>query len=139
MGCTSPGDEDRPYNFPLAPLSPECLVPLVAHDAHMVGLLVLGLPLSEEPYSRADKELLESVAGQSAVALENMGLAEQIAERMELERRAAREIEIAREVQSRLFPQVMPPLKTLEYSGRCLQARQVGGDYYDFLDLGLRT
>jgi serine phosphatase RsbU (regulator of sigma subunit) len=39
-------------------------------------------------------------------------------------------------VQSRLFPQVFPRLNTLEYSGSCLQARQVGGDYYDFWDLG---
>lgn len=30
----------------------------------------------------------------------------------------------------------MPPLATLEYTGSCIQARQVGGDYYDFLDLG---
>jgi serine phosphatase RsbU (regulator of sigma subunit) len=30
----------------------------------------------------------------------------------------------------------MPPARTLEYAGACLQARQVGGDYYDFLDLG---
>jgi serine phosphatase RsbU (regulator of sigma subunit) len=40
------------------------------------------------------------------------------------------------EVQARLFPQAWPSLKTLEYAGTCLQARQVGGDYYDFLDLG---
>ena len=72
------GDEDRPRNFPLAGLSPECLVPLVARDARMTGLLVLGVPLSEEPYSREDKELLDSVAGQSAVALENMGLASRL-------------------------------------------------------------
>jgi serine phosphatase RsbU (regulator of sigma subunit) len=30
----------------------------------------------------------------------------------------------------------MPPLRTLDYAGTCIQARQVGGDYYDFLDLG---
>jgi hypothetical protein len=29
-----------------------------------------------------------------------------------------------------------PPLKTLEYAGVCIQAREVGGDYYDFLNLG---
>ena len=59
-----------------------------------------------------------------------------IAERLESERRAAQEIEIAKQVQARLFPQTSPPLKTLEYAGICHQARQVGGDYYDFLDLG---
>ncbi len=41
-----------------------------------------------------------------------------------------------KEVQSRLFPQVHPELKTLDYAGICHQARQVGGDYFDFLDLG---
>jgi serine phosphatase RsbU (regulator of sigma subunit)/catechol 2,3-dioxygenase-like lactoylglutathione lyase family enzyme len=57
-------------------------------------------------------------------------------EKLELERRATQELEIAKQVQARLFPQTLPPLKTLEYAGICHQARQVGGDYYDFLDLG---
>jgi serine phosphatase RsbU (regulator of sigma subunit) len=39
-------------------------------------------------------------------------------------------------VQARLFPQTFPPLRTLDYAGVCIQARQVGGDYYDFLNLG---
>src|SRR5215470_194014 len=55
---------------------------------------------------------------------------------LEAERRAAQELEIARQVQARLFPQRMPTAKNLEYSGTCFQARHVGGDYYDFLDLG---
>jgi|SRR5579871_338970 len=57
-------------------------------------------------------------------------------ERMETERRAAQELTIAKQVQARLFPQILPNLSTLEYAGVCIQARQVGGDYYDFLDLG---
>ena len=59
-----------------------------------------------------------------------------VAAKQEAERRAVHELEIAKHVQSRLFPQTLPPLITLEYSGVCIQARQVGGDYYDFLDLG---
>jgi len=59
-----------------------------------------------------------------------------IAEKLEYERRAAQELEIAKQVQARLFPQTLPPLRTLEYAGICIQARQVGGDYYDFLELG---
>jgi serine phosphatase RsbU (regulator of sigma subunit)/catechol 2,3-dioxygenase-like lactoylglutathione lyase family enzyme len=58
------------------------------------------------------------------------------AEKLEAERMAAQELEIAKQVQARLFPQTLPPIRTLEYAGTCLQARQVGGDYYDFLDLG---
>jgi sigma-B regulation protein RsbU (phosphoserine phosphatase) len=131
-----PGDPEAPRNFPLAPLSPECIVPMLGHSAKLVGLLVLGQPLSEEPYSREDKRLLDSVAGQAAISLENMFMAGQIADRLELDRRAEREMQIARDVQARLFPQVAPPLNTLVYAGSCLQARQVGGDYYDFWDFG---
>ncbi|HVM76423.1 MAG TPA: SpoIIE family protein phosphatase [Candidatus Saccharimonadales bacterium] len=58
------------------------------------------------------------------------------AEKLESERRAAHELEIAKQVQARLFPQVQPQLNTVEYAGICLQARQVGGDYFDFLSLG---
>lgn len=58
------------------------------------------------------------------------------AEKAEAERRAARELEIAKEVQLKLFPQSMPLLNTIEYAGVCIQAQQVGGDYYDFLSLG---
>ncbi len=59
-----------------------------------------------------------------------------LADRLESDRRIAQELEIAKQVQARLFPQSQPPLKTLEYAGLCIQARKVGGDYYDFLDLG---
>ena len=58
------------------------------------------------------------------------------ADKLESERRAAHELEIATQVQARLFPQRLPPSSTLEYAGLCIQARRVGGDYYDFLDLG---
>jgi serine phosphatase RsbU (regulator of sigma subunit)/predicted enzyme related to lactoylglutathione lyase len=59
-----------------------------------------------------------------------------VVESLESERRIAQELEIAKQVQARLFPQTLPPLRTLDYAGRCVQARQVGGDYFDFLDLG---
>ena len=57
-------------------------------------------------------------------------------ERLESERRLAQELEIAKQVQARLFPQTFPTLRTLDYAGACLQARHVGGDYYDFFALG---
>lgn len=42
----------------------------------------------------------------------------------------------ARAVQRGLLPQEKPPLETLDYAGNCVQARVIGGDYYDFLDMG---
>jgi len=58
------------------------------------------------------------------------------AEKVDAERRAAQELEIAKQVQMRLFPQRLPAISGLDYAGLCMQARSVGGDYYDFLDLG---
>jgi len=127
--------DDLPQPFLLAPLRPDCLVPVLGRDSRLAGLLVLGSRLSEEPYSREDKQLLASVASQAGIALEGIRLGEQIAERIEAERHTAQEMDFARQVQSRLFPQKFPTLQTLEYAGGCAPARQVGGDYYDFLEL----
>jgi len=49
--------------------------------------------------------------------------------------RLDQEVRTAAEVQQRLFPQIRPPLATLDYAGYCHPARRVSGDYYDFLDL----
>lgn len=130
------GLENDPKTTVLAPLHSGCLVPMLGREGRLVGLLALGPRLSEEPYSGEDKRLLASVAGQAGMALENFRLAEDIARKLEAERRTSREMEIAKEVQTRLLPQTAPVLQTLECTGRCLQAARVGGDYYDFLELG---
>jgi sigma-B regulation protein RsbU (phosphoserine phosphatase) len=126
---------ESPWAEQLAGLAPECLVPILGRENNLIGMLVLGQRLSEEPYSREDKRLLESVANQAGVALENIRLAEKMAERIEADRRITQEMEFARQVQARLFPQKLPATRTLEYTGACIQARKVGGDYYDFLEL----
>jgi sigma-B regulation protein RsbU (phosphoserine phosphatase) len=116
-------------------VQPECLVPLLGSNATLTGVIVLGTRLSEEAYSREDKRLLASVSTQAGIALETIRLGEEIAEHIEAERRTSQEMDFAREVQSRLFPQKLPALGTLEYAARCIPTRQVGGDYYDFLEL----
>jgi sigma-B regulation protein RsbU (phosphoserine phosphatase) len=136
-----PGDvststaKEVPLPASLLALAPDCLVPIPGRDERLVGLIALGLCLSEEPYSSEDKRLLALIASQAGVALESILLGEKIAERIEAERRATQEMEFAREVQSRLLPQTLPTMRTLEYIGRCVPARKVGGDYYDFLEL----
>jgi len=129
------GSADGEELAALAPLAPECLVPILGRENNLIGMLIFGQRLSEEPYSGEDKRLLDSVAAHAGIALENIGLAEKMAERMEADRRTAQEMEFARQVQARLFPQKLPAMKTLEYTGACIQARKVGGDYYDFLEL----
>jgi len=59
--------------------------------------------------------------------------------RRQAERRSRDEIEIAREVQQNLFPHHTREYRTVSYAGRCVPARAVGGDYYDFLALGDET
>lgn len=121
----------------LGVLRAECLVPIRGAAAgDLQGLAVLGPRRSEEPYSSSDKRLLASVATQAGIAMRSIAMAEKMAERMEAERRAAQEMEIARQVQAKLLPQQAPALATLDCAGNCIQTRAVGGDYYDFLDLG---
>lgn len=120
-----------------AALAPEALVPLVGRSGQLEGLLVLGRRLSDEPYSGEDVALLASVGTQAGLALENIRLAETMAARLEAERRTARDLEIARDVQAKLLPQDRPPLATLDYAGACLQARIVGGDFFDFVSVGV--
>ena len=111
-------------------LNTKLIVPLVSGN-EILGFLSLGEKLSEEAYSKEDKQLLLSVAEQTAIALEYSNLISQVAEQEKLKR----ELQIATEVQARLFPQTFPPMETLEYTGYCKAARAVGGDYFDFIPL----
>jgi len=52
------------------------------------------------------------------------------------DRRVQSELEIARNVQQKLFPHQARRLATIDYAGQCVPAREVSGDYYDFLDTG---
>src|SRR3954453_7952199 len=54
-------------------------------------------------------------------------------------RRRKSELEIAANVQQKLFPRKMRRLEPLDYAGHCMPAREVGGDYYDFLEMPGRT
>jgi len=69
------------------------------------------------------------------LALENSRLTAQIAAEVASRVERTRELELAREVQERLFPQADPPIAGLDYAGACRPALGVGGDYYDFIRL----
>lgn len=112
----------------LAGLRIRLIVPLVVGE-NLLGFITLGDKLSEEPYTGEDKELLMTVAQQVAIALDYGQMFLKVAE----QDRMHREMEIAREVQSRLFPQTRPEMASLDYAARCQTARDVGGDYYDFI------
>ena len=116
-------------------LSAEVLLPLPGRN-ELVGVMVLGPKRSEAPYSRSDLTLLRSVAVQTGLAIENSHLFSKLAAEAALRERATREMEIAREVQQRMFPQIFPSIHGVEIAGNCRPALGIGGDYYDFIALG---
>ncbi len=118
----------------LTAMGSQLILPLTVKDT-LIGFISLGAKRSEEPYSPSDIRMLSSVAGQVGMALENSRLTDAVAREAAQKERLNREIEIAREVQQRFFPQVVPVVAGLDLAGYCRPALGVGGDYYDFVPL----
>jgi sigma-B regulation protein RsbU (phosphoserine phosphatase) len=112
----------------------ELLLPLSGRE-RLMGLMTLGPKLSEQPYTPTDLRVLQSLAAQTGLALEISELALSLAREAAHRERINREIEIAREVQQRLFPQKLPQIPGLDFAGMCRAALGVGGDYYDLIQL----
>ena len=102
----------------------------------LMGLMTLGPKLSEEAYSPSDLRLLGSIAVQTGLGLEVGDLARSLSEEVGQRERMQREIEIASEVQQRLFPQCIPAVPGIDLAGGCRPALGVGGDYYDMFKTG---
>ncbi len=118
----------------LAEVDAELILPLNGKK-DLLGVITLGPKKSEEPYSISDAKLLGSVAAQTGLALENSQLMATVVSEIAKRERMGREIEIARGVQERLFPQKLPQIPGVHCAGFCRPAQGVGGDYYDFLAL----
>lgn len=125
---------DREERAALEELKPELLLPLSLKEK-VLGIMSLGLKQSEEPFSATDLRLLNLVAAQTGLALENGRLTEAIKEEARAREKQHRELELGREVQERLFPQEYPVIPGLDYAGACRSALGVGGDYYDFIPM----
>jgi phosphoserine phosphatase RsbU/P len=121
-----------PERRSLEALQPELLLPLSVNEK-ILGIMSLGPKQSEEPFSTTDIRLLDLVAAQTGLALENGRLTSAVAAEVAVRAKQTRDIEIARAVQQRLFPQEYPPIRGLDYAGACRAALGVGGDYYDFI------
>jgi phosphoserine phosphatase RsbU/P len=118
----------------LAETRAELLLPLPGRD-RLLGLLTMGAKQSEEAYSPSDLRLLGSLGLQTGLGLEIAELARSLAQESTQRALIHREIEIAREVQERLFPQSIPTIAGLSLAGSCRPALGVGGDYYDIFEM----
>jgi sigma-B regulation protein RsbU (phosphoserine phosphatase) len=112
----------------------ELLLPLPGRN-RLMGVMALGPKRSEAAYTAADLHLLHTVATQTGLAIEVAELAHSLAAEAAQRERVNREMEIAREVQERLFPQEMPEIAGATIAGHCRPALGVGGDYYDVFGL----
>uniref|UniRef100_A0A7V4XQR9 GAF domain-containing protein n=1 Tax=Acidobacterium capsulatum TaxID=33075 RepID=A0A7V4XQR9_9BACT len=115
-------------------LHAEVLLPVPGRQ-RLMGVMALGSKKSEAAYSKSDLRLLQMVASQTGLALEVSELVQSLAHEAAQRERTQREIEIAREVQERLFPQDAPSLLGGSLAGFCRPAQGVGGDYYDMIQL----
>lgn len=108
-------------------------VPVLSKTAVM-GVLLLGSPVDRSEFNSAERRAVRTAAAQLALMLDNARLTDRIVE----QERVTRDLELAGEVQKRLFPQPWRGDTTLQMVGTSIPARGVGGDCYDFLDLGDR-
>ena len=97
----------------------------------MIGLLNVFNKQSEESFTSEDQRLLSIIAVQSAQVLENARLyeEEQVLIRME------EELRVAYEIQINLLPKEAPPLAGYDLAGKSIPAKEVGGDYFDFVPI----
>ncbi len=110
------------------------VVPLVA-QGELIGLINLGPRLSEQEYTSDDRKLLENLAGQAAPALRIAQLVrEQEAEATERER-IAQELRVATLIQQNFLPRTLPDPAGWDVAAFYRPAREVGGDFYDFIEL----
>jgi sigma-B regulation protein RsbU (phosphoserine phosphatase) len=128
---TSENDSRQRESETLRRIQCVLLLPVATKD-QMLGIISLSPRLGDIPFSGVDKQMLMTVAWQTAYAMENA----QLVERKVEEEQLRRELEMAAAVQRRLFPERPPKVENLELAGVCYPARGVGGDYYDFLPLG---
>jgi serine phosphatase RsbU (regulator of sigma subunit) len=104
------------------------LVPLV-YRGRLMGILLLKPKLSEQDFDRDDLNLLATLANQAALAIETALLHDEMTRQAEFRR----DLEIARDIQTSLFPRSVPQIAGLRFFGGSLPARVVGGDFYDFI------
>jgi serine phosphatase RsbU (regulator of sigma subunit)/putative methionine-R-sulfoxide reductase with GAF domain len=97
----------------------------------VLGVLVAGYQEKGQRFSDRNISILEGVAYQTAVAIDNARLYEATLE----QERTAQELRLAREIQVSFLPERCPSLRGWEICADWRAAREVGGDFYDFIPL----
>jgi sigma-B regulation protein RsbU (phosphoserine phosphatase) len=106
------------------------IIPMMA-KGKLVGLLLFGLKHSGSCFTGKDLELLWAAANQAAISIENARLYKSEVEKQKIER----DLDLARKIQQGLLPQYIPDMQGLDICGEMIPAMQVGGDYFDLIQV----
>jgi sigma-B regulation protein RsbU (phosphoserine phosphatase) len=102
---------------------------VVVMGLRSIGVIYVDNRLQAGLFTPDDLELLTAIAASAAVAIDNARLYQVAVEKGRLER----ELQVAREVQASLLPRATPRIEGWEFAARWQPARQVAGDFYDFV------
>ena len=127
-------DLDSPALAKMREAGVKLLVPLVS-QGELIGLLNLGPRLSQQEYSADDRKLLSDLATQTAPAVRVAQLVRQQQQEAKERERIEQELKVARLIQQTLLPKTLPEIPGYEVAAYYQPAREVGGDFYDFLTL----
>ncbi|TKJ44740.1 hypothetical protein CEE35_06750 [Candidatus Aerophobetes bacterium Ae_b3b] len=105
-------------------------VPLLLKD-RVIGVIQVCNKRKDGLFSREDQHLLVSFAVHAAIAIENAKLYQEVAEK----ERMKKELEIAHRLQTSLLPDNPPQIKGYQIAAISVPAKEVGGDFYDFIDV----
>ena len=110
------------------------VVPLIS-QGELIGLVNLGSRLSEQDYSADDRKLLANLAAQAAPAVRVGQLVRQQEAEARSRERIEQELRVARLIQQQFLPKELPELGGWHVSAHYRPAREVSGDFYDFIEL----
>jgi len=106
-------------------------IPLI-YDDNFIGALNFGPKDSGKAYSDEDIDLLETLSSHCAVAFENSRLLREELEKKKLDE----ELSIAKKIQAGLLPKLNKKIPGLDVSGISIPAKEIGGDFYDCIEMG---
>jgi serine phosphatase RsbU (regulator of sigma subunit) len=127
-------DLDSPALRAMKEADIKVVVPLVS-QGELIGLLNLGPRLSQQEYSADDRKLLNDLATQTAPAVQVAQLVRQQQQQAQERERIEQELKVARLIQQTLLPKHVPDLPGYGLAAYYQPAREVGGDFYDFMEL----
>jgi len=127
-------DLDSPALQAMKAADVKLVVPLVS-QGELIGLLNLGPRLSQQEYSADDRKLLSDLSTQTAPSVRVAELVRQQQREAQERERIEQELKVARVIQQTLLPKTLPKLPGYDVAAYYQPAREVGGDFYDFLEL----